>query len=782
MRPSSTLPLLLQVFAAAVAYSRLYSLATDMVVRYTDGSPSSPSPWKTLCTLVPPENTTVRAGVVVGSDPAMMFVFVRSATAQGPEVRLRRVTLSSVRECLWGSSGVVYSDVADVLAAAWDWRSSLLVFTSVESDSTVSLRSARADGSPAAVLWSSLCQSECTQEIGRPNCNFAALAPWPSGGSAEYIAHEVPSSTLWSINLGGHRCTRLRSANLSAITLDSSRVHAEAMAADPASGAVYLSVLPSGTGPKVVVNEVMFASNAVASDGMAELFNRELIPVDLAGWTVRFGDSVNTYGQTVQSLSLRPRQYLSIGRAGANWTHSTAWTQPAWGFVSVLEPTGQVVDTVAWGGASASYRGEGTALESGAFGKSFCRIPDGWDTANNSVNFRLLDRPNIGSENTFTAGAITGHLPERMLVFTQSPAGGDSSAVLRGLSTTTCEWDSTEIPYSVRDVLGATWDWRSSLLVFTAVEDDGAVSLFTAKGDGQSNGVQWRSACRMQCIKATGQPQCLFSGLAPWASGNSSRMFVAHEVPSNTLWLLDLGRHSCSALPAPQMPRLALDGLRHADAMAADPAESGVLYLSVLPTNSSRARVVVNEVAFEKGAVELFNRDFVPLRKNYMRSTLLRADEELEDRVAFHGTRPENVESMCNKGLLRVGHPLNPSHSTDPGFFGDPRHGVYASRFVEYTLQYSNMQYLSANESVPVPLAEGDSVRIVMFKALPGRSMHMHSLAGSVLPTPGYDSHSSPEWLEWYLFDETQLCPQYVVELRAITNERTGANDGLPHW
>ncbi len=76
-------------------------------------------------------------------------------------------------------------------------------------------------------------------------------------------------------------------------------------------------------------------------------------------------------------------------------------------------------------------------------------------------------------------------------------------------------------------------------------------------------------------------------------------------------------------------------------------------------------------------------------------------------RRAFHGTRPSNVskahsshhvpnakslllsqiKKICDKGLLRVGHPLNPSMAIDEGFFGMPQHGVYVSRYADYTFK-----------------------------------------------------------------------------------------------
>eukprot|EP00727_Mastigamoeba_balamuthi_P008667 m51a1_g4422 hypothetical protein (369) ;mRNA; f:34720-37473 len=149
-------------------------------------------------------------------------------------------------------------------------------------------------------------------------------------------------------------------------------------------------------------------------------------------------------------------------------------------------------------------------------------------------------------------------------------------------------------------------------------------------------------------------------------------------------------------------------------------------------------------------------------RKQFMSDVLHRTDEELEERVAFHGTRDCNISSICTNGLLR-----------------DPHFGVYASRFVEYTLQYSNMRATSEGNELPWPLDEGESVKIVMLRALPGRTLHMGSFAGAVKPAEGYDSHSSPQWSEWFFFDETQMCPTYVVEVKAITNTRIEANEGM---
>jgi len=152
--------------------------------------------------------------------------------------------------------------------------------------------------------------------------------------------------------------------------------------------------------------------------------------------------------------------------------------------------------------------------------------------------------------------------------------------------------------------------------------------------------------------------------------------------------------------------------------------------------------------------------------------TLGRNAEELKVRRAYHGTRASNVEPICKNGLLKIGNPKNPSQATDPGWFGDPRKGVYVSRHVEYTTKYSNsLAHLEPN----------DRVKIIMFKTLPGKSFHVEQVTKGMSPTPGYDSHSSPSFLEWFLFDEAQSCPVYVLEVQALENTRVKSDDGSKH-
>jgi hypothetical protein len=85
-----------------------------------------------------------------------------------------------------------------------------------------------------------------------------------------------------------------------------------------------------------------------------------------------------------------------------------------------------------------------------------------------------------------------------------------------------------------------------------------------------------------------------------------------------------------------------------------------------------------------------------------------RTGAEQRERIGFHGTSVHharvwpaltdvcsgsalpNLYRICCNGLLRVGHSLNPSKAVDEGFFGLTTHGVYVSRYADYSLKYSN--------------------------------------------------------------------------------------------
>jgi hypothetical protein len=60
---------------------------------------------------------------------------------------------------------------------------------------------------------------------------------------------------------------------------------------------------------------------------------------------------------------------------------------------------------------------------------------------------------------------------------------------------------------------------------------------------------------------------------------------------------------------------------------------------------------------------------------------------------------------------------------------------------------------------------------------VPGKACHIKSLSKGVLPTAGYDSHSSANFLEWFLFSEDQCVPSHILTVKAFEDRRTDGND-----
>eukprot|EP00727_Mastigamoeba_balamuthi_P001083 m51a1_g10972 hypothetical protein (1055) ;mRNA; r:273219-277342 len=159
------------------------------------------------------------------------------------------------------------------------------------------------------------------------------------------------------------------------------------------------------------------------------------------------------------------------------------------------------------------------------------------------------------------------------------------------------------------------------------------------------------------------------------------------------------------------------------------------------------------------------------MRREYMRAALGRPEGAVGDQTAFHGSPIGNIDTICQRGLLRSGHPMNPNRGCTPipGRIGDPTKGVYVSRYVDDAVPYSTSMTCADGQ-------RGDSVRVVMLKCLPGRTLVVQQeqpepvggqddrVAGTMDPTPGYDSHADAGQTELFLFDETQTCPVYVVE------------------
>jgi serine/threonine protein kinase len=155
--------------------------------------------------------------------------------------------------------------------------------------------------------------------------------------------------------------------------------------------------------------------------------------------------------------------------------------------------------------------------------------------------------------------------------------------------------------------------------------------------------------------------------------------------------------------------------------------------------------------------------------RRLLQDQLGRSGAQLEQRYAFAGCKPEVIASICKNGLLKIGHAKNPSTSTDEGWFGDPRAGVYVGQCSDYVLKYSNHL---------LPLQSGDTVKIILFKVLPGRVFHCDKVEMGRKLEPDHDSHESPHSLEWYLPLKGQSCPIAVLTIKAEDKRGDFGDDG----
>ncbi len=148
---------------------------------------------------------------------------------------------------------------------------------------------------------------------------------------------------------------------------------------------------------------------------------------------------------------------------------------------------------------------------------------------------------------------------------------------------------------------------------------------------------------------------------------------------SAALALEELSVATCKFIPVPanddswdrvdDLFRLAING--HIDDYNALRIKKGLRPITFRLRSADR---IQNDVLQRR-----FERQLKRMQTEPMSNSQKRSKDDVKVRWSFHGTRPENIPKIARTGLLRVGHPYNPSKSTDPGWFGSPMYGVYVS-------------------------------------------------------------------------------------------------------
>eukprot|EP01012_Entosiphon_sulcatum_P033426 TRINITY_DN4230_c0_g1_i1.p1 TRINITY_DN4230_c0_g1~~TRINITY_DN4230_c0_g1_i1.p1 ORF type:complete len:508 (+),score=64.51 TRINITY_DN4230_c0_g1_i1:32-1555(+) len=154
-------------------------------------------------------------------------------------------------------------------------------------------------------------------------------------------------------------------------------------------------------------------------------------------------------------------------------------------------------------------------------------------------------------------------------------------------------------------------------------------------------------------------------------------------------------------------------------------------------------------------------------RKKWMQLTALenlRSGTDLIDRQVFYGAPLSAVMKIVENGVLRIGHRLNPGQSNDSGSgqLGDPHFGIHVHSKASACLPY-------CQRPVRMPRV-GDMVKLLALKCCAGRSWRVPGRGPEIRPQPGFDSHASPDEppQEWFLLDETQCCPTYLLVLEVV--------------
>jgi hypothetical protein len=180
---------------------------------------------------------------------------------------------------------------------------------------------------------------------------------------------------------------------------------------DAASGDVRIRcVLPSPPSPVVLVSEFSTGVEGALTDEFVEIVNTGTEVADLSGYRLAYRSAAGTSDVSLDALPdgtlLEPGAFLLFGGSGYAGAHPAdrsfaASLASAGGGVGLRDPTGALVDSVAWGTATNGFV-EGAVAPAPTIapapGKSDGRHPSGQDTNDNAADFTEGD-PTPGGAN-----------------------------------------------------------------------------------------------------------------------------------------------------------------------------------------------------------------------------------------------------------------------------------------------------------------------------------------------------------------------------------------------
>jgi len=181
---------------------------------------------------------------------------------------------------------------------------------------------------------------------------------------------------------------------------------------DAASGEAHIRCIVSPAPPAAVrINEFSTGTEGALTNEFVEVVNAGTEPADLSGYRLVYRSGAGTSDVSLGTLPdgtvLVAGGFLlfaGAGYAGAHPADRSFGTSlaSAGGGIGLCDPTGALLDSVAWGTATNAFV-EGTVATAPpiapAPGKSSGRHPDGNDTNDNGVDFTIIDAPSPGGPN-----------------------------------------------------------------------------------------------------------------------------------------------------------------------------------------------------------------------------------------------------------------------------------------------------------------------------------------------------------------------------------------------
>jgi len=181
---------------------------------------------------------------------------------------------------------------------------------------------------------------------------------------------------------------------------------------DVASGEAHIRCVVSPAPPAPVrINEFSTGTEAALTDEFVEVVNAATEPADLSGYRLVYRSGAGTSDVSLGTLPdgtvLAAGGFLLFGGAGYAGAHPADRSfgtslASAGGGIGLRDPTGALLDSVAWGTATNAFA-EGTVAAAPpiapAPGKSSGRHPDGNDTNDNLADFTIIDAPSPGGPN-----------------------------------------------------------------------------------------------------------------------------------------------------------------------------------------------------------------------------------------------------------------------------------------------------------------------------------------------------------------------------------------------